>query len=1080
MDQKHLLTQALGFLQAQRRHRWWLRTVTGMAAMVVFVTTYLLILPAITMENSIFDVTAEPPEASLGERIHSEVYAVADDGREETFFVLTADGDNAGLDERRLDFDHNDVAVIQDEDGQNIELHREYTESGEVNYWFVLEQGQSASFSLPWVNGVDRWRMEIHEKWIYPEVVPEEPEQEPVPEPEPEPTPEPEPEPEPEPTPEPEPEPEPTPTPEPEPEPGPEPTPEPEPEPGPEPTPEPEPEPEETDDAELLFLGFFSRADALTIDELLPDWWGAEQEEPEQEEPQPELVYETELVRDQRGDREEAGELTLSFGSGRSLETAKRNAAKNQQSLLWLEEPEPEDQPPEYLCGREEHRHSLEACYNRFGDLICTLEEHEHTEACLLAQEPEPPEPEYLCGLEEHFHRLETCYDQYGWLVCPLEEHEHTEACLLPPEPEPVSVYQYEDAFISVTAVPEDPEALPAGAQFRVTQVDQDTDGYQYDAYMQALEELCGPAAAGRNAALYDIAFLAEQTSETGETQLVEFQPEEGSVQILFTFKTPQTLDLSEEREQKLQVLHLLLTPWVREQAPTTAEATEITAGDVLAETVEADVFGDTVEFSLDSFSLVAFVTQEDGSVIPIEEVTPGLDYNYRDVLGSAINYGITANEVHKVAHMDTTFAAFHLSSDGGNITTGAYTGGKGSPLLIGSITGSLSIDGKTNIVYTTEEAAQNITLQNGSGSSFQYRTEQEIKSQIDSMLSHAEQVSQIMAAQRTYSVMKYGTYWNGTENVEGWYVDQNEKEINLSNLPDGTYYIDGDTFLDKNDIKIKKNPGQTVVFNLESTAVNLKRFEVVDAQTGQSVSSANSNGDVYPYASTVIFNMPNAETVNIESGIFGVLIAPNATVSIGSTSSGWIVADTVTNPGGEWHFVHQELTEPLPVTVAAKKTLDGEAPDEHTEFSFKVERWDDTTQTWEEEQTVQNYLGDILFRETFSEDGTYYYRVSELNGGGEYQYDTTQYIVKIDVTAIQGNILQAEQTIYKTGDKSQLNDGTKTTEILFQNTTGQPGYVLPETGGAGITLFTAGGAALLALAGLMYPVLRGKGGEAP
>ena len=134
MDQKHLLTQALGFLQAQRRHRWWLRTVTGMAAMVVFVTTYLLILPAITMENSIFDVTAEPPEASLGERIHSEVYAVADDGREETFFVLTADGDNAGLDERRLDFDHNDVAVIQDEDGQSIELHREYTESGEVNY----------------------------------------------------------------------------------------------------------------------------------------------------------------------------------------------------------------------------------------------------------------------------------------------------------------------------------------------------------------------------------------------------------------------------------------------------------------------------------------------------------------------------------------------------------------------------------------------------------------------------------------------------------------------------------------------------------------------------------------------------------------------------------------------------------------------------------------------------------------------------------------------------------------------------------------------------------------------------------
>ena len=627
--------------------------------------------------------------------------------------------------------------------------------------------------------------------------------------------------------------------------------------------------------------------------------------------------------------------------------------------------------------------------------------------------------------------------------------------------------------------MPEDPEALPAGAQFRVTQVDQDTDGYQYDAYMQALDALCGPAAAGRNAALYDIAFLAEQTSETGETQLVEFQPEEGSVQILFTFKKPQTLDLSEEREQKLQVLHLPLTPWAREQAPTTAEATEITAGDVLAETVEADVFGDTVEFSLDSFSLVAFVTQEDDSVIPITEVTPGLDYNYRDVLGSAINYGITANEVHKVSHMDTTFAASHVTSDGGNITAGAYTGSQGSPLLIGSITGSLRIDGQACTVYTTAEAAQHLELQGESTFAQPHSTKEDIDAQIGSMLSHAERVSQIMAEQRTYSVMKYGSYWNGSATVNGWYVDQNEKEIDLSALPDGTYYIDGDTFLNKDDVKIKKNPGQTVVFNLKSEAVKLKRFEVVNAQTGQGMNSAN-NGDVYPYASTVIFNMPNAKTVNIESGIFGVLIAPNATVTISSTSSGWIVADTVTNPGGEWHFVYQDLTEPLPVTVAAKKTLDGEAPDEHTEFSFQVERWDDTTKTWVEEQTVHNYLGDILFRETFSEDGTYYYRVSELNEGGAYQYDTTQYIVEIKVTAIQGNILQAEQTIYKTGDKSQLNDGTKTTEILFQNTTGEPGYVLPETGGAGITLFTAGGAALLALAGLMYPVLRRKGGEAP
>ena len=98
------------------------------------------------MENSTFEVTTALSEAELGESIDSEICAAADDGREETFFVLTADGDNAGLDEGQFAFDQDGVTIIEDEDGQFIELHREYTESGQANYWFVLEQGQSTRF----------------------------------------------------------------------------------------------------------------------------------------------------------------------------------------------------------------------------------------------------------------------------------------------------------------------------------------------------------------------------------------------------------------------------------------------------------------------------------------------------------------------------------------------------------------------------------------------------------------------------------------------------------------------------------------------------------------------------------------------------------------------------------------------------------------------------------------------------------------------------------------------------------------------------------------------------------------------
>lgn len=28
---------------------------------------------------------------------------------------------------------------------------------------------------------------------------------------------------------------------------------------------------------------------------------------------------------------------------------------------------------------------------------------------------------------------------------------------------------------------------------------------------------------------------------------------------------------------------------------------------------------------------------------------------------------------------------------------------------------------------------------------------------------------------------MKYGWYWNGKEDVQGWYEDQNEKELDIS-----------------------------------------------------------------------------------------------------------------------------------------------------------------------------------------------------------------------------------------------------------------------------------------------------------
>ncbi|MGN1142930.1 MAG: hypothetical protein ACI4SU_00070, partial [Anaerovoracaceae bacterium] len=46
-----LLERAKTFLRAQRKKSIWYRTMCGLAAVVVFITTYMLILPAITMER---------------------------------------------------------------------------------------------------------------------------------------------------------------------------------------------------------------------------------------------------------------------------------------------------------------------------------------------------------------------------------------------------------------------------------------------------------------------------------------------------------------------------------------------------------------------------------------------------------------------------------------------------------------------------------------------------------------------------------------------------------------------------------------------------------------------------------------------------------------------------------------------------------------------------------------------------------------------------------------------------------------------------------------------------------------------
>ena len=91
-------------------------------------------------------------------------------------------------------------------------------------------------------------------------------------------------------------------------------------------------------------------------------------------------------------------------------------------------------------------------------------------------------------------------------------EEEETE------KPDTKRVYEYEDAAVKVTATLDDPTAIPDKAELVVTAVTPTVEGYNYNAYMEALNKDAGKkdAFTQDNTLLYDVAFLA--TDEDGKT----------------------------------------------------------------------------------------------------------------------------------------------------------------------------------------------------------------------------------------------------------------------------------------------------------------------------------------------------------------------------------------------------------------------------------------------------------------------------------------------------------------------------------------------------------------------------------
>ena len=318
--------------------------------------------------------------------------------------------------------------------------------------------------------------------------------------------------------------------------------------------------------------------------------------------------------------------------------------------------------------------------------------------------------------------------------------------------------------------------------------------------------------------------------------------------------------------------------------------------------------------------------------------------------------------------------------------------------------------------------------------------------------------------------IQKRSNFW--AKQPENGVIEQ-FKDLNNAKLlvpnPDGAYYynmsIDRLESLRNYPLKLDGFQGGhngTLIINVDCSGrseINLPQScrILIDGQE-------QSTNEVTTFENgKVIWNFINANGVTINTQLMtGAVIAPGATVNAYQNLNGTIVADTIYIRAETHRTDFTGTVVPTNLSFQAQKTVDGKTPTLDQLFTFKMEEWDSTSSTWKDKYTATNYEGAVNFPEveyTEADAGTYWYCIyeqSEDNTG--YRYDTTKYFVEVKV-ALDGKTMKATYTYYQATTKDTTLKGPDGTtleklsgqsKMVFANTTDNGAHTLPSTGGIG------------------------------
>lgn len=407
----------------------------------------------------------------------------------------------------------------------------------------------------------------------------------------------------------------------------------------------------------------------------------------------------------------------------------------------------------------------------------------------------------------------------------------------------------------------------------------------------------------------------------------------------------------------------------------------------------------------------------------------PSGSETYRTILGSSgVYYGIIANTWNQTeAETNAAIKVLNASLQTGNDLTNYAD----QPWVIGRIsTGSFILKGFPADVWCRAEDASKITAGTGNAINYNFCTEDALDAYVNGLIVNASAVSADMAGKSSFL----------TSNTTYVTASGGRVAIDITSLGAGTYYVNLDSAYanqQADGLSVKKNTNQTIVFNYTGTSITLQKYTCVNG--GTSYSSDTTKGtSIGTVASSVVWNMPNATTVNIAGSTTGVLLAPKATVTINGTSSGWLVANTVISGSGEWHNVWQEMDEnydkPAGNGFVASKTVDGEVPTSNQIFTFYLSE-KNSSGAWSTIQTKQNSGSQVAFDDiAYNAVGTHYYRISEAGGNIGYANNATAYYIKTVVTA-----MTASNTTYYVASSTYYSDEACTkpldsTAVAFDN----------------------------------------------